>query len=87
MAPPQIGRAKLAAYRAGLLVTFRGESDEFLCFVRLALVEAEALAWSTAYPHLFLPALAEEKIQYVRQWTRRQAQVTADSPRAKPHPE
>ena len=40
-----------------------------------AVVEAEALAWSTPFPHLFLPALAEEKVRSARQWASRQQQV------------
>ncbi|HTQ51355.1 MAG TPA: hypothetical protein VMJ12_11635 [Candidatus Acidoferrales bacterium] len=39
---------------------------------RLALGEAEALAWQTEYPHLFFPALAAEKVQAAAAWTRRQ---------------
>jgi hypothetical protein len=30
--------------------------------VRAGFAEAETLAWETAFPHLFLPLLAEEKI-------------------------
>jgi len=37
-----------------------------------ALNEAEALAWQTPFPHLFYPALAEEKAISVRQWAARQ---------------
>lgn len=40
--------------------------------LRLALNEAEALAWQTVYPHLLFPALATEKIQAVANWTQRQ---------------
>lgn len=39
---------------------------------RLALNEAEALAWQTEYPHLVFPALAVEKIQGAAKWTARQ---------------
>src|SRR5580692_8269675 len=35
---------------------------------RVALNEAEALAWETAYPQLVFPALAEEKIQAISAW-------------------
>jgi len=42
-----------------------------------AIVEAEALAWSTPYPLLFLPDLAEEKVLNARQWTERQQQILA----------
>ena len=37
--------------------------------------EAGALAWSTRYPLLFLPDLAEEKIQSARQWASRQQEI------------
>jgi hypothetical protein len=39
---------------------------------RLALNEAEALAWQTGYPHLLFPALATEKIQAATEWSARQ---------------
>ena len=39
---------------------------------RLALGEAEALAWQTDYPHLVFPALATEKVQEVAAWNTRQ---------------
>jgi predicted secreted hydrolase len=39
---------------------------------RLALTEAEALAWQTEYPQLFFPALAREKVQAVAAWQTRQ---------------
>ncbi|HEY1490010.1 MAG TPA: hypothetical protein VGF90_03125, partial [Verrucomicrobiae bacterium] len=40
--------------------------------LKLALSEAEALAWQTVYPHLVFPALATEKIQRVADRNRRQ---------------
>jgi hypothetical protein len=43
--------------------------------VQQAMNEAEALAWSTPYPLLFLPELAQEKIQSAQQWNRRQQQI------------
>lgn len=39
---------------------------------RLALNEAEALASQTAFPHLFFPALAHERVQAVVNWRQRQ---------------
>ncbi len=35
---------------------------------RVALNEAEALAWETEYPQLVFPALAEEKIEAISSW-------------------
>ena len=43
--------------------------------VQLALNEAEALAWQTAYPHLLFPSLAVEKVQAVAAWQTRQQSV------------
>ncbi len=40
--------------------------------LKLALNEAEALAWQTLYPHLVFPVLAGEKIQSVAAWNNRQ---------------
>ena len=56
--------AILAEFREAL-----GAQDHLL---RLALNEAEALAWQTAYPHLVFPALAAEKAQAVATWHARQ---------------
>lgn len=67
--------AKLNAYKAGLLEEFRDESVEFLHFLRLAVNEAEGLAWSTSYAHLLLPTLLEEKIQYVLHWASQQHRI------------
>lgn len=48
--------------------------------VRLALNEAEALAWETAYPHLLFPALAAEKLQAVATWQTRQRAIRRNHP-------
>jgi hypothetical protein len=44
-----------------------------LRLLRLAAGEAEALAWSTPFPHLFLPVLLDEKLDAVRRYLARQA--------------
>jgi hypothetical protein len=44
--------------------------------LRLALNEAEALAWQTLYPHLVFPALAAEKVQGVAAWNNHQRLVS-----------
>lgn len=49
-----------------------GVQDQLL---RLALHEAEALAWRTLYPHLIFPSLATEKVREVAAWDRRQRVV------------
>ena len=43
--------------------------------LRLAVNEAEGLAWQTMYPQLVFPGLAMEKIQGVVQWIRRQQRI------------
>jgi hypothetical protein len=40
--------------------------------LRLAVNEAEALAWQTDYPHLIFPTLAVEKVQAVTAWDAQQ---------------
>lgn len=40
--------------------------------LRLALNEAEALAWQTGFPHLVFPTLAAEKVESVAVWHARQ---------------
>jgi hypothetical protein len=46
----------------------------------LALNEAEALAWQTAYPHLVFPSLAAEKVQAVADWNRHQEALRQNPP-------
>jgi hypothetical protein len=48
--------------------------------VRLALNEAEALAWQTMYPHLVFPILATEKVQAVVAWNSRQQRLWWKTP-------
>lgn len=43
--------------------------------VKRAATDAEALAWSTPYPLLFLPALMEEKVEGARLWLSRQREI------------
>ncbi len=46
-----------------------GANEQLL---RLALIEADALARQTDYPHLFFPLLATEKAQNAARWQFRQ---------------
>ena len=48
--------------------------------LRLALNEAEALAWETQYPHLTFATLAREKAQAAAAWETRQQVVLTHSP-------
>lgn len=50
--------------------------------LRLALNEAEALAWQTMYPHLVFPVLAAEKVQAVAAWNYRQQRLWWNNPTA-----
>ena len=43
--------------------------------LRLALNEAEALAFLTDYPHLVFPSLAMEKVQGAAQWQSQQKSI------------
>lgn len=55
-------------------LAFRGQEQ----LLRLALNEAEALAFLTDYPHLVFPTLAMEKVQGAATWKNRQQQITRD---------
>ena len=48
--------------------------------LRLALNEAEALAWETNYPHLVFTTLAMEKAQAAATWENRQQLLTSQLP-------
>jgi hypothetical protein len=65
-----IARAKEAVLR-----DFAHLAEEHARVLRLALNEAEALAWQTNFPHLFFPALAAEKAQAAVKWHQRQRAV------------
>ncbi|HLP75304.1 MAG TPA: hypothetical protein VK327_00160 [Candidatus Paceibacterota bacterium] len=43
--------------------------------LRLALNEAEALAWQTDYPQLLFPTLAQEKVRAVVAWNDHQQRI------------
>jgi hypothetical protein len=45
--------------------------------LKLALNEAEALAWQTLYPHLVFPELATEKVRAIAGWNRHQRAIRA----------
>jgi hypothetical protein len=68
---------KLKQLEAQLISKLTAETQDSVPrqLVQQAVNEAEALAWSTPYPLLFLPELAQEKIQSARQWNRRQQEI------------
>ena len=43
--------------------------------VRQAVQEANSLAWTTPFPSLLFPVLAEEKVQSAHEWTQRQRMI------------
>jgi hypothetical protein len=51
--------------------TFAGQEQ----LLRLALNEAEAMAFLTDYPHLVFPDLAMEKVQNAANWSRHQQKL------------
>src|SRR5689334_22061512 len=58
-------------------IAFAGQEK----LLRLALNEAEALAFLTDYPHLVFPTLAVEKVQDAAAWKNRQQQIAGDRAR------
>jgi hypothetical protein len=71
----QIKKAKDA-----ILAEFRGIRGTQEQLLRLALNEAEALAWQTEFPHLVFPALATEKAQALSAWESRQRLIRHADP-------
>jgi hypothetical protein len=58
-----------------VLDEFHDTIDAHNQMVRLAVNEAEALAWETEYPHLVFPTLAHEKAEQVTSWEARQREI------------
>lgn len=67
--------ARIKAARQQVMAQFRGLIADHEQALRLALNEAEALAWQTPYPDLVFTDLAEEKARAVAAWTARQQVV------------
>ena len=70
----QVARAKDAIFAESRQLL--GAPERML---RLALNEAEAVAWQTDYPHLLFPELAAEKVQAVAAWSHHQSAVRSAS--------
>jgi hypothetical protein len=62
--------------RSAILREFGVALDGNQKVLRLALNEAEAVAWQTPFPHLFFPELAQEKAAAVSLWAARQRLVS-----------
>ncbi len=67
--------ARLEEAREAVVSQFADSLQENGRLLRLALNEAEALAWQTDYPHLLFPALAVEKAQAVETWQAHQREL------------
>jgi hypothetical protein len=72
---------RIERVKQAVLDEFHETIDAHNQMVRLAVNEAEALAWETDYPHLLFPALAEEKAQQVNSWELHQREIRSQSRR------
>ena len=61
--------------KLAVLAEFRGTREAHEKLLRLALNEAEALAWQTDFPQLVFPTLAIEKAQAVAAWSAHQRSI------------
>jgi hypothetical protein len=61
--------------RNAILASYREQLKTHEQVLRLALNEAEALAWQTDFPQLVFPTLAMEKAEAVAAWHERQVSV------------
>ena len=72
--------AHIQKARDAIISESRGAAAAQENMLRLALNEAEALAWQTGYPHLVFPSLAMEKVQEIADWNRHQRSVRQAEP-------
>lgn len=75
VAPNNSVRLVLSRAKDGVLQDYAPLMGEHTHLLRLALNEAEALAWSTEVPQLVFPLLAREKAEFALAWHRRQKAV------------
>ena len=73
-------RGQIAVARENILAESRQAFEAPERLLRLALNEAEALAWQTTYPQLIFPTLATEKVQALVAWNATQRLVRQSSP-------
>ena len=64
--------AQIWKVKGAIFAEWRDGLKDHESMLRLALNEAEALAWQTEYPHLVFPALAAEKVHAIADWNRHQ---------------
>ena len=67
--------AQIEKAKDTVLAEFRETRETHEQLLRLALNEAEALAWQTEFPQLVFPTLAMEKAQAVATWGARQQSI------------
>jgi hypothetical protein len=67
--------AQIEKTKNAIVAEFRETLGDHEQMLRLALNEAEALAWQTSFPHLIFPTLALEKAQAVAAWHTRQRSI------------
>jgi len=67
--------AQIEETKDAILAQFREKVAAHEHLLRLALNEAEAIAWETEFPHLVFPMLATEKAQSVATWFARQRSI------------
>ena len=67
--------AQIKQAREAILTEARGTLKVQEQLLRLAMNEAEALAFQTLYPQLVFPTLAVEKVQGAARWSSRQRQL------------
>lgn len=61
-----------AALEQGFTIEFASLLKKAPRLFRLAVKEAEAIAWQTPFPHLVLPDLMQEKLGLAERWHNRQ---------------
>ena len=72
--------AQIEQLKGNFLAKLQGSLEVPEKLFRLALNEAEAVAWQTGYPQLVFPALATEKIQAAAGWNARQKFLRQKNP-------
>jgi hypothetical protein len=71
---------RIKRVKEGILAQSRQTVNVPEHMLRLAINEAEALAWQTRYPDLLFPALAIEKVEAVAAWNARQQLMRSSQP-------
>jgi hypothetical protein len=71
--------ARIKEAKTTILAEAQGRNQGSDLMLRLAVAEAEAIAWQTGVPHLIFPTLAMERVQAVSNWSDRQQSVRRQS--------